>query len=65
MSDSAIRIMCPNLRCKAVLAVPAEARGRMVRCRACSANIQVPLKKEPIPISEPESEESGTAQEKA
>ncbi len=44
MSDS-VRIMCPNLRCRAVLAVPNEARGRMVRCKSCATNIRIPEKK--------------------
>ncbi len=34
--------MCPNLTCKKVLAVPASARGKTVRCRNCSTNIRVP-----------------------
>ncbi len=44
MSDAIVRIMCPNLRCRAVLAVPNEARGRLVRCRNCGSNIRVPQK---------------------
>ncbi|MEM1424315.1 MAG: hypothetical protein AAGH64_09960 [Planctomycetota bacterium] len=45
MSVSAvIRLMCPNLKCKTVLSVPREARGRLVRCRNCGATIQVPQK---------------------
>jgi len=64
MAESAIRIMCPNLRCKAVLAVPAEARGRMVRCRACSANIKVPLKREPVTLTDPDLDDAGASEEK-
>ncbi|QOJ00734.1 MAG: hypothetical protein HRU70_09605 [Phycisphaeraceae bacterium] len=41
MSDS-LRIMCPNLACRKVLAVPRTARGKTVRCRSCSTNIRVP-----------------------
>jgi hypothetical protein len=37
-----IRIMCPNLTCRKVLAVPTNCRGKTVRCRACSTNIRVP-----------------------
>jgi len=62
MSDNVIRIMCPNLRCKAVLAVPSDARGRMVRCRTCAANIKVPLKREVEPMVDLE---GGEAQSKA
>lgn len=46
MPDHVIRIMCPNLRCRSILAVPTEARGRMVRCRNCGTNIKVPAKPE-------------------
>lgn len=42
MSAETVRIMCPNLTCRKLLAVPAAARGKMVRCRACSTNIRVP-----------------------
>jgi hypothetical protein len=42
MSDESVRIMCPNLTCRKVLAVPASARGKTVRCRNCSAAIRVP-----------------------
>jgi len=37
-----IRMMCPNLNCRTVLGVPQEARGKMVRCRACGTSIRVP-----------------------
>lgn len=42
-----IRLMCPNVVCKRVLAVPLTARGRQVRCRFCGTSIRVPVKKEP------------------
>ena len=45
MSDS-VRIMCPNLVCRKVLAVPAAARGRTVRCKICGTNIRVPPRDE-------------------
>jgi hypothetical protein len=38
-----IRIMCPNLSCQRVLAVPESARGKVVRCRACGINIKIPM----------------------
>jgi len=44
MSDT-VRIMCPNLKCRSVLAVPDAARGRMVRCKQCATNIRIPEKK--------------------
>jgi hypothetical protein len=36
--------MCPNLLCRKVLAVPTSARGKTVRCKACSTTIRIPLK---------------------
>lgn len=42
MPDQTVRIMCPNLTCRRVLAVPNSARGKTVRCRNCSTNIRVP-----------------------
>lgn len=42
MTSSVIRLICPNLRCRTILAVPGSSRGRMVRCRNCSARVQVP-----------------------
>jgi len=42
MTDASIRMMCPNLTCRKVLAVPNTARGKTVRCRNCGTNIRVP-----------------------
>lgn len=47
MSDDAIRVMCPNLTCRKILAVPASARGKTVRCRGCGTNIRIPVKDQP------------------
>lgn len=47
MATSSIRIMCPNLRCRTLLAVPPTARGKNVRCRLCGTRIQVPTKSKP------------------
>jgi hypothetical protein len=41
-APESIRIMCPNLSCRKVLAVPSNCRGKTVRCRGCSTNIRVP-----------------------
>ncbi|MEO1584467.1 MAG: hypothetical protein AAFR96_07840 [Planctomycetota bacterium] len=42
MADN-VQIMCPNLTCKRVLAVPESARGKTVRCKACQTAIRVPM----------------------
>lgn len=41
-ADKVIRIMCPNLKCRSILGVPQQARGKLVRCRKCGTNIQIP-----------------------
>ena len=43
VGDEVIRIMCPNLGCQRVLAVPSSARGKLVRCRGCGSNIRIPV----------------------
>ena len=42
-----IRIMCPNLGCQRILAVPEHARGKLVHCRSCSTNIRIPVMRNP------------------
>ena len=37
-----IRIMCPNLKCRRILAVPLEARGKTIRCKSCGTMVKVP-----------------------
>ncbi len=47
MAGDHLRIMCPNLTCRKVLAVPRSARGKTVRCRGCGMNIRVPAEAAP------------------
>jgi hypothetical protein len=42
MAADTVRIMCPNLTCRKVLAVPTAARGKLVRCKNCGTNIKIP-----------------------
>lgn len=42
MPQDTLRIMCPNLTCRKILAVPKSARGKTVRCRNCGTNIRIP-----------------------
>lgn len=44
-NDDVVRIMCPNLGCQRVLAVPSAARGKVVRCRGCGSNIRIPAQR--------------------
>lgn len=39
---SVIRLICPNLKCRKILTVPATTRGKTVRCRNCGIRINVP-----------------------
>ena len=43
LDTESIRIICPNLACQRLLAVPSMARGEVVRCRGCGSNIKVPM----------------------
>lgn len=42
MAATNVCIMCPNLVCRKILAVPPECRGKTVRCKNCGTNIRVP-----------------------
>jgi hypothetical protein len=50
MSQESVRIMCPNLTCRKVLAVPKAARGKTVRCRNCGTNIRIPSDQVKAPV---------------
>jgi hypothetical protein len=43
----AAQVMCPNLQCRRVLAVPDEARGRVVKCQGCQTLLKVPDSPQP------------------
>ena len=51
MASETVRIMCPNLTCRRILAVPQSARGKTVRCRNCGTNIRVPQPAAPAPTT--------------
>lgn len=36
------QLICPNLRCRKILKVPEEARGKIVRCQYCQTMLRVP-----------------------
>ncbi len=59
-SSDNIRIMCPNLTCRKVLAVPVACRGKTVRCRSCTTNIRVPAAP-PAPTAQPKDPASKAA----
>jgi hypothetical protein len=38
----ACQIICPNLRCRKILSVPDEVRGKLVKCQHCQTMFRVP-----------------------
>jgi hypothetical protein len=36
------QLICPNLRCRKILAVPDEVRGKLVKCQHCQTMFRVP-----------------------
>lgn len=44
MATGSVKIMCPKLTCRIILAVPEVARGKTVRCKACGTCIRIPDK---------------------
>lgn len=43
----AAQLICPNLRCRKILSVPDDARGKVVRCQFCQTPLRVPEAKKP------------------
>jgi hypothetical protein len=38
----ACQLICPNLRCRKILSVPDEVRGKLVKCQHCQTMFRVP-----------------------
>lgn len=63
--SSLVRLICPNLRCRAILSVPDAARGKKVKCRQCGTCISVPATAAPqAPRPEKSDSESAPVAEK-
>lgn len=43
----ACQLICPNLRCRKILSVPDEVRGKLVKCQHCQTMFRVPEGKKP------------------
>jgi hypothetical protein len=41
----AVPLMCPNLKCRKILSVPDEVRGKLVKCQHCQTMFRVPESK--------------------
>lgn len=37
-----VQLICPNLRCRKLLTVPEEVRGKIVKCQHCQTPFRVP-----------------------
>ena len=60
MAENMIRLICPSLQCRRILAVPPSVRGKTIRCSACGTTIRVPegkTAKKPAPESEAPAEQ--------
>lgn len=44
MPEQAVRVRCPNLMCRKILAVPESARGKTVMCKNCQTALRVPVR---------------------
>ena len=36
------QVMCPTLKCRKILSIPEESRGKVVRCQHCQTLLKVP-----------------------
>jgi LSD1 subclass zinc finger protein len=43
------QLMCPNIKCRRILIVPDEARGKVVKCSHCQTALRVPAPKPAAP----------------
>ena len=47
----AVTLFCPNLKCRSILQVPDNTRGKKVKCGQCGTAFFVPAKKAPVRTS--------------
>lgn len=40
-----VQLLCPNLKCRKILMVPDEVRGKLVKCQHCHTMLRVPAPK--------------------
>ena len=41
-----VQLICPSLRCRKILVVPDDVRGKLVRCQYCQNQFRVPPAKQ-------------------
>ena len=37
-----VQMICPSLRCRKILSVPEDVRGKLVKCQHCQTMFRVP-----------------------
>ena len=37
-----VQLLCPNLKCRKILSVPHDVRGKLVKCQYCQTMLRVP-----------------------
>ena len=42
-----VQMLCPNLRCRKLLSVPDEVRGKNFKCQFCQTPFRVPDRRKP------------------
>ena len=43
-----VQLICPSLRCRKILSVPDEVRGKLVKCQHCQSMLRVPELRKPV-----------------
>jgi hypothetical protein len=46
-----VQLLCPNLKCRKILAVPDEVRGKLVKCQYCQTMLRGPMPKSPPTVA--------------
>jgi hypothetical protein len=46
-----IQLLCPNLRCRKLVGVPDELRGKNVKCQHCQTMFRVPDTRMPATVA--------------
>jgi hypothetical protein len=55
----AVPLMCPNLKCRKILSVPDEVRGKLVKCQQCQTMFRVPEAKKTSTDTAPPQKKAG------
>ena len=55
----AVPLMCPNLKCRKILSVPDEVRGKLVKCQHCQTMFRVPESKKTEAAAAPLEKKAG------